>query len=115
MLDEAPPVPPTRRVSPVARALRPLQNKVGELQAQIAFLIARNLHSMRQPGDRVGEADVIVKRRALADALIELDAVSASLPSRLRSDGRLADMRAAIARLDEALDILDEEAGQQSP
>mgnify|MGYP001194533925 CR=1 FL=1 len=110
MLDEAPPVPPTRRVSPVARALRPLQPKVGALQAQIAFLIACNLHSMRQPSDGVGESDVVAKRRALADALVELEAIVASLPSRLRADGRVADMRAAIARLDQALDILDEQA-----
>jgi hypothetical protein len=92
------------------RALRPLQAKVGALQAQIAFLIARNLHTMRQPSDGVGESDVVAKRRALADALVELEAIVASLPSRLRADGRVADMRAAIARLDQALDILDEQA-----
>jgi hypothetical protein len=65
---------------------------------------------MRQPGDGVGESDVVSKRRALADALVELEAIVASLPSRLRADGRVADMRAAIARLDQALDILDEQA-----
>lgn len=112
MLDEAPAVPPTRRVSPVARALRPLQRTVGELQSEIAFLVARNLYAMRQPGDRVGESEVIEKRRALADALVELEAVVARLPARLRTDSRVGDTRAAIARLDQALDILSEGEGR---
>jgi hypothetical protein len=67
---------------------------------------------MRQPGDNVGEADVAGKRAELLEALAELEATIAALPEKLRSDGRLKDTRAAIARLDNALDILSAEPGQ---
>lgn len=107
--DDSAAPPPVRRVSPVARALRPVQLRIGLLQEQIAFLIARNLYDMRQPGDRADEPDVAEKRRELAAALAELEAVVAGLPEKLRSDGRLDDTRAAISRLDQALDILSPE------
>jgi hypothetical protein len=110
--DSAAPPPPVRRVSPVARALRPVQLRIGLLQEQIAFLIARNLYDMRQPGDHANEPDVTEKRRELAAALEELEAIFEGLPEKLRSDGRINDTRAAIARLDQALDILSPEPGR---
>lgn len=110
MLDDDPAAPrPVRRVSPVARALRPVQLRIGIPQEQIAFLVARNLYVMRQPGEGESRPDVEGKRAELAVALAELDAVVEGLPEKLRSDGRLNDTRAAIARLDRALDILDDQ------
>ncbi len=110
MLDDDSAAPrPQRRVSPVARALRPVQLRIGILQEQIAFLIARNLYVMRRPGDHGSEPDIAGKRAELAEALAELEAVIETLPERLRTDGRLADTRAAITRLDRALDILGAE------
>lgn len=107
MLDDQTAAPrPVRRVSPVARALRPVQLRIGLLQEQIAFLIARNLYDMRQPGDRADAPDVTAKRRELAATIEELETIIAGLPEKLRTDGRISDTRAAIARLDEALDIL---------
>lgn len=112
MIDEAPVSPrPARRVSPVARALRPVQLRIGALQEQIAFLVARNLHALRRPGDRVGAEDIDARRQELAAAIAELDATVADLPEKLRSDGRIGDTRAAIARLDRALDGLEEQLG----
>jgi hypothetical protein len=108
MLDETP-ARPARRISPVARALRPLQLRIGVLQEQTAFLVARNLYAMRQPGDRVGEPEVAEKRRQLAEVLVELETIIGALPQHLRHDGRLGDTRAAITRLDQALDILGDE------
>ena len=113
MLDDDSAAPrPVRRVSPVARALRPVQLRIGILQEQIAFLIARNLYVMRKPGDHAEEPNITGKRAELAEALAELDEVVASLPEKLRADGRVSDTRAAIARLDKALDILSPEPGQ---
>jgi len=112
MLDDIPALPPARRISPVARALRPVQQQIGALQQEIAFLIARNLYAMRQPSDRVGEAEVAEKRQALAEVVVELEATVATLPEELRHDTRLRDTRAAITRLDQALDILGEEPRQ---
>lgn len=106
MLDEMPIVPAPRRVSPVTRALRPLHRKIGVLQGEIAFLIARNLHAMRQPGDRVALAEVATRRLMLAEARTELGQIGSELPERLQSDTRLRDTLAAIERLDSALDIL---------
>ncbi len=100
---------PTRRVSPVARALRPVQLRIGALQEQIAFLVARNLHAVRRPGDRVAEDDIVAKRQELAMAIAELDATVADLPEKLRGDGRIGDTRAAIARIERALDQLSDE------
>ncbi|MGN6490101.1 MAG: hypothetical protein ACTHLT_20065 [Devosia sp.] len=97
---------PSRRISPAARALRPVQHRIGELQQEIAFLIARNLYAMRQPADRVGEAEVAEKRQALAEVTVELEATITQLPEELRTDHRLRDTRAALERLDHALDIL---------
>jgi len=111
MLEE-PPARPARRISPVARALRPVQLRIGLLQEQIAFLVARNLYAMRQPGDPVAAAEVSDKRRLLAEVLEELDAIIAALPEQLRADGRLNDIRSAITRLDQALDILGDEPSQ---
>lgn len=109
MLDDDTAAPrPARRISPVARALRPVQLRIGILQEQIAFLIARNLYVMRKPGDAVSAREVSEKKVALAEALSELEAVIGALPDKLRSDGRLADTRAAITRLDRALDVLGE-------
>lgn len=107
MLDEVPAPSPARRISPVARALRPVQRRIGELQGEIAFLIARNLYAMRQPSDRVGEAEVAQKRVALAEVVAELDTTIERLPDHLRADTRLRDTRAALERLDQALDILN--------
>lgn len=113
MLDDDTAAPRSvRRVSPVARALRPVQLRIGILQEQVAFLIARNLYVMRQPGDRIDGTDVTGKRAELVEALAELEATIAALPEKLRSDGRLSDTRAAIARLDKALDILSAEPGR---
>jgi hypothetical protein len=112
MLDEIPALPPTRRINPVARALRPVQHRIGALQGEIAFLIARNLYAMRQPSDRVGEAEVAEKRQALAEVIVELEATIATLPEGLKRDTRLRDTRAAIERLDQALDILGDEPKQ---
>ena len=107
MLDDDTAAPRSiRRVSPVARALRPVQLRIGILQEQVAFLIARNLYVMRQPGNPVGVLDVSEKRQELASTLAELESTIAALPEKLRTDGRLADTRAAITRLDKALDIL---------
>jgi hypothetical protein len=97
---------PVRRISPVTRALRPVQLRIGLLQEQIAFLIARNLYDMRQPGDHADGPDVTSKRTELAAILAELTVIVATLPEKLRADGRINDTRAAIARLTEALDIL---------
>lgn len=109
MLDDDSAAPrPARRISPVARALRPVQLRIGILQEQIAFLIARNLYVMRKPGDAVSSREVSEKRAALAEALDELEAVIGTLPEKLRSDGRLGDTRASITRLDRALDVLSE-------
>lgn len=99
---------PVRRVSPVARALRPVQLRIGLLQEQIAFLIARNLYVLRQPGEEEARPDIAEKRADLATALAELDAAVETLPENLRGDGRLADTRAAIARLHKALDVLEQ-------
>lgn len=108
MLDDDTEIPrPARRISPVARALRPVQLRIGKLQEQIAFLVARNLHAMRRPDDRVGAADVVGRRAELAEALADLELTVAELPEALRLDGRISDTRAAITRLDQALDILD--------
>ena len=108
-LIEEPPARPARRISPVARALRPVQMRIGQLQEQIAFLVARNLHAMRQPGETIAMADVAEKRRLLSEVREELETTVETLPLHLRSDGRLGDTRAAIARLDQALDILGDE------
>jgi hypothetical protein len=109
MLEEIPAVPPARRIGPVARALRPLQQQIGQLQEDVALLIARNLYAMRKPGDRVSQVGVAAKRQALVDALFELDEVAARLPEGLRADSRLSDIRVAVRRLDHALDILNQE------
>jgi len=107
MLDDTPTTSrPVRRVSPIARALRPVQLRIGLLQEQVAFLVARNLYAMRQPGDGVSSLDVADKRRELAETVVELETTIAGLPQKLRADGRVGDTRAAIARLDRALDIL---------
>jgi hypothetical protein len=110
MLDETASIAPrpTRRISPVARALRPVQLRIGVLQERVAFLVARNLRALRQPGDRVDQAEVALKRHELAEARAELDATVADMPEKLRADGRIGDTRAALARLEHALDMLGE-------
>lgn len=109
MIDEAPIARPPRRISPVVRALRPVQQQIGQLQEATAFLVARKLYALRQPGDRVTPDQVSEQRRGLAEILQLFDTTIAELPEKHRTDSRLSDTRAAIDRLSRAIDGLAED------
>lgn len=105
MIDETP-VRPARRISVVARALKPLQRQIGELQDQVAFLVARDRYALRRPGDELTVGEIDEKRKGLAEVAAELDATVNRLPDKHRSDTRLRDVRASLDRLGNALDEL---------
>jgi hypothetical protein len=97
---------PARRISLVARALRPVQREIGELQEATAFLVARKLYALRQPTEQVSPDDIAAKRESLARILELFDATVQELPEKHRSDTRLDDTRAAIDRLSRVIDDL---------
>lgn len=105
MIDETP-IRPARRVSVVARALKPLQQQIGSLQEEVAFLVARDRYAFRRPGDELNLDEIEAKRRGLVDVSAQLAATVDGLPDKHRADTRLRDVRASIERLHGALDGL---------
>lgn len=107
--------PQPRRISLVTRTMKPVQQQIGKLQAETAFLAARGSFAARLPNNRVSVAEVEEKRRTLADLLQLFDASVLKLPEKLRRDTRLHSIEAAIQRLDQSLQQLEAEAGDHRP
>lgn len=95
--------PEPRRDSPVVRALRPVQTRIGQIQEQAAFLAARQGSASRLPENRITPAEVADKRRSLEDAAKLFDASLTNLAAKHRGDSRIDSTRMAIKRLEDTL------------
>lgn len=104
--------PQPRRISLVTRTLKPVQQRIGQMQEAAAFLAARNHFAAKAPDNSVTAEEVAEKRRELEEIAEMIDASLMTLPVKLRRDSRVFNARLAIGRLDDALARLAEGEAQ---
>jgi hypothetical protein len=95
--------PPIRRVSVVARTLRPLQREIGLLQDRLAFLTAKKMFALRQNDCPEIDADLGECSSLIMRLRDEFSVAVKTLPAKALADTRLADTRLALDRAERAI------------
>ena len=104
MTDNKTGTPQPRRIHPIHRALKPVQDRIGKLNEALAFLGAR---AQRRLDAAAVAREIGCKRALVAETLALFDAAVGQLPEKYLRDTRLADTRAAITRLTRALERIE--------
>ena len=104
MTDNKTTLPQPRRIHPIRKALKPVQDRIGHLNEAAVFLAAR---APRESDCTALSEELTFKRGMLAETRVLFDAAVSELPEKYHRDSRLSDTRAAIERLANALDSIE--------
>jgi len=111
MIDDKPETLRTRRLHPVRRALKPVHDRIGQLNEAAAFLVAFS----RRNADLPSLTSALAFNRSLiADTVSHFEDVVSQLPPKYHRDTRVADVSLALDRITKAFDQVESQIARRS-
>ncbi|RYE51569.1 MAG: hypothetical protein EOP21_01045 [Hyphomicrobiales bacterium] len=101
---------PSRRIHPVRRALRPVYERIGELNEAAAFLVAFSERNSDLPSLT---SALVFNRARIAETSSLFETAVSGLPDKYRSDTRVADVALALDRITKAFDQVESQIARR--